>query len=219
LYKILYRLLDSEEIIKRGMINVDIIYLGKRFNKKNRMVNPKYFSLQRMFNKRWLRVTLFCFCSLSLISWDRISKDLAKEHLKDKAAYSYFHDTFRLQYIENTGAAMSFADDLPKAASVWLLGILPLAFLFWFLIYIVRRSNKMALGKLIAFSLIFAGGIGNIIDRLLFDRHVTDFMNLGILNLRTGVFNFADVWITAGFIYMVFFGRRIGKTTTQVIPK
>ena len=164
--------------------------------------------IKKFLNKRWLKIALFCFSSLSLISWDRVTKDLAKDHLKDKAEYSYFHDSFRLQYVENTGAAMSFADGLPKAASLWLLGIIPLVFLIFLLVYTIRRSRKMAFGKLFAFSLIFAGGIGNIIDRLLFDRHVTDFMNLGILNLRTGIFNFADVWITGGVVYLVLFYRK-----------
>jgi signal peptidase II len=164
--------------------------------------------MKKILNKRWLKVALFCLSSLSLISWDRVTKDLAKEHLKDKAEHSYFHDSFRLQYVENTGAVMSFADGLPKVTSFWLLGILPLSFLVCFLIYTIRRSRNLALSKLLAFSLIFAGGIGNIIDRLLFDRHVTDFMNLGILNLRTGIFNFADVWITAGVVYLILFSRK-----------
>jgi signal peptidase II len=165
------------------------------------------FSVKKVLDKRWLKIALFCISSLSLISWDRVTKDLAKEHLKDKAAYSYFHDGFRLQYAENTGAAMSMADGLPKVASFWLLGIIPLGFLIFLFVYTIQRSKKMAFGKLFAFSLIFAGGIGNILDRLLFDRHVTDFMNLGILNLRTGIFNFSDVWITTGVIYLMLFGR------------
>ncbi len=173
------------------------------------------FFIKKVLNKRWLKIALFCFSSLSLISWDRVTKDLAKEHLKDKAEYSYFHDSFRLQYVENTGAAMSFADGLPKTASFWLLGIIPLVFLIFLLIYTFRRFKKMAFGKLLALSLIFAGGIGNIIDRLLFDRHVTDFMNLGILNLRTGIFNFADVWITGGVIYLALFGRNNLDKQTQ----
>jgi signal peptidase II len=145
-----------------------------------------------------------------LISWDRVTKDLAKQHLKDNAQYSYFHDSFRLQYVENTGAAMSFADGLSKNASFWLLSIIPLVFLIMLLVYVLQRSRKLSLGKLFAFSLIFAGGIGNIIDRLLFDRHVTDFMNLGILSLRTGIFNFADVWITAGVVYLLLFVKKNG---------
>ena len=163
--------------------------------------------MKLIFLKRWLKITLFCISSLSLISWDRVTKDIAKEHLKDKAAYSYFHDSFRLQYVENTGAAMSMADDLPKIASFWILGIIPLLFLIGFFVYTIQCTGKMPLLKLFAFSLIFAGGIGNIIDRLFFDRHVTDFMNLGINNIRTGIFNFADVWITAGIIYLLIFSR------------
>ena len=173
------------------------------------------FSFKGLLNKRWLKIALFCFSSLSLISWDRVTKDLAKDHLKNKAEYSYFHDSFRLQYVENTGAALNFADGLPKRASFWLLAILPLGFLIVFMSYAIRRAKKMTFGKLFAFSLIFAGGIGNIIDRLLYDRHVTDFMNLGIHNLRTGIFNFADVWITIGVTYLVLFARKNPDTSTN----
>jgi signal peptidase II len=42
--------------------------------------------------------------------------------------------------------------------------------------------------------------LGNIIDRLVYDRHVTDFMNLGIGSLRTGIFNVADMCVTGGVI-------------------
>lgn len=169
------------------------------------------FSIRKLLNKRWPKITLFCFSSLSLISWDRVTKDLAKEHLKDKAEYSYFHDSFRLQYVENTGAAMSFADGLSKTTSFWLLGIIPLAFLVLLLVYTIQQSRKMALGKLFALSLIFAGGVGNIIDRLVFDRHVTDFMNVGILSLRTGIFNFADIWITSGVVFLFLVAKKRGN--------
>jgi signal peptidase II len=168
-------------------------------------------SLKKSINKRWLKIALFCLSSLTLISWDRVTKDLAKEHLKDKPAYSYLHDSFRLQYVENTGAAMSLADDLPKKTSFWLLGIIPLGFMIFLLVYTIKKSRTLSPGKLFAFSLIFAGGIGNILDRLLYDRHVTDFMNVGILNFRTGIFNFADVWITSGIIYLFFFHRQADK--------
>lgn len=181
------------------------------------MDNRKQFSLKSILSKRWLKIALFCFSSLSLISWDRGTKDMAREYLKDKAEHSYFHDSFRLLYVENTGAVLSFADGLPKTAGLWLLGIVPLAFLVFFFIYTIRRSAKMGFGKLFAFSLIFAGGIGNIIDRLLFDRHVTDFMNVGIQNLRTGIFNFADVWITTGIIYLFIFGWKDRNPKKSII--
>ena len=146
------------------------------------------------------RVLLICAFSLSLISWDRVSKDLAKEYLRNKPARTYFHETLRLEYVENTGAAMSMGDNLDPRVSFWFLGILPLTILMTVFIYVIIHARDIRPGKLIAISLIFAGGMGNILDRLLFDRHVTDFMNIGLLYLRSGIFNFADVWITTGVI-------------------
>lgn len=63
----------------------------------------------------------------------------------------------------------------------------------------------MGIMKVFSLALLFSGGIGNIIDRILFDRHVTDFMNLGFLNIRTGIFNVADICVTAGAIGLLLF--------------
>jgi signal peptidase II len=98
---------------------------------------------------------------------------------------------------------MSFADDLPKAASFWLLSMVPLALLLVMSVYVIRNTEKMPLARLAAFALIISGGLGNIFDRIVYDRHVTDFMNIGFNNLRTGIFNFADVCVTAGAIMLL----------------
>ena len=50
----------------------------------------------------------------------------------------------------------------------------------------------------IAVSFILAGGIGNLIDRVSNHGLVTDFINLGIGPLRTGIFNVADVAVMFG---------------------
>ena len=150
--------------------------------------------------KRSFKPLLFILLSLTLISWDRATKELAKEQLKNKAPLSYFHNTLRLEYVENTGAAMSLGDDLPKTASLWLFSIIPLLILSGVGVYALKNSKQLSVPKMVAIALIFSGGIGNIIDRLLYDRHVTDFMNVGINNFRTGIFNFADVCVTAGVI-------------------
>jgi signal peptidase II len=92
------------------------------------------------------------------------------------------------------------------------LGILPLAILAGLFVYVVRHVHEMRTVRMVGFSLIFAGGMGNILDRLVFDRHVTDFMNIGIMDIRTGIFNFADIWITAGVICLLIWrGQKPGK--------
>jgi signal peptidase II len=150
--------------------------------------------------KNWMKVLLFCLTSLLFIGCDRITKNLAKEHLMYREPISYFHNTVRLEYVENTGAALSLGDELSKPLSFWLLSILPLIFLVLLFVYAISQMRDFGLLKLLSFSMIIAGGLGNIIDRIMFDRHVTDFMNVGIYNLRTGIFNFADVCVTAGVI-------------------
>jgi signal peptidase II len=157
--------------------------------------------------KNRLKIILFCTSAIVFISCDRVTKDLAKEHLMNKPTLSYFHNSFQLVYAENTGAAMNFGDNLPKTASFWLLSMLPLAFLVFLSAYVIRHSKEMSLPKTLSFALIISGGIGNIIDRILFDRHVTDFMILGTNNIHTGIFNFADVCVTAGAIGLLIFYR------------
>jgi signal peptidase II len=60
-------------------------------------------------------------------------------------------------------------------------------------------------------ALLLAGALGNLIDRLRFDGLVIDFLNLGVGPLRSGIFNVADLAITAGALLLVLpatFGQR-----------
>lgn len=167
--------------------------------------------------KNWLKILLFCLTALLFIGCDRITKNLAKEHLMFHAPISYLHNTVRLEYVENTGAALSLGDQLSKPVSFWLLSMLPLAFLLVLAGYVLRKINEYNTLKLFSFSIIIAGGLGNIIDRLLFDRHVTDFMNVGISNFRTGIFNVADMCVTAGVIGLLLSFRESKSKTDDTL--
>jgi len=164
--------------------------------------------------KRNIKIVLFCTLSVLFIGCDQVTKELAKVHLKDKPMMSFYHDTFRLDYIENTGAFLSLGDDWPPAASFWLMNVLPLLFLVGLFVYAIRKTATAGLIQIFPFMLIFAGGLGNIIDRMLYNRHVTDFMNMGINNLRTGIFNVADVYVTTGVIMLFVFQWKKARTET-----
>ena len=167
--------------------------------------------------KNWMKVLLFCLTALLFIGCDRITKNLAKEHLMYQAPISYLHNTVRLEYVENTGAALSVGDQLSKPVSFWLLSVFPLIFLLILSVYVIRKIGDFSTLKLLSFSLIIAGGVGNIIDRLLFDRHVTDFMNVGIHNFRSGIFNVADMCVTAGVIGLLL-SYREKKSDPETVP-
>ena len=161
--------------------------------------------------KKKFRLLLFFGLLVVLIGADKLSKEIAGEHLKGQGTITYLHDTFRLQYVENVGAFLSFGSGLSPEASFWIFGIIPSLFLLGFLVYIIWNRNEMSLSIFISYVLILAGGIGNISDRLINDRHVTDFLNVGIGSLRTGIFNLADLFVTTGVICLFFFLRAESK--------
>ena len=163
-----------------------------------------------------LKIFLFCASAFSFIGLDKLTKELAREYLKGRPAISYFNDFFRLQYAENTGAFLSLGANLPKPLSFWLLGFLPIVILLILFVYVIKKAGELSAKKMLCFSLIFAGGIGNIIDRIEYDRHVIDFMILGIGSLQTGIFNFADLYITIGALsLLLFFNRKKDRQTYQ----
>jgi signal peptidase II len=74
-------------------------------------------------------------------------------------------------------------------------------------VLMIRSSTP---GMLLASGLaaITGGGLSNMIDRIAFQWKVTDFMNLGIGNFRTGIFNVADVSIMTGCLLVLIFELR-----------
>ena len=59
------------------------------------------------------------------------------------------------------------------------------------------------MGAFLSLSLVCAGGMSNLVDRLLHNGLVTDFLILRLGLLRTGVFNLADVMIVLGTLLFV----------------
>ena len=166
--------------------------------------------------KSRFKIILFCFLSFAFISCDQVTKSLAKQHLMNREPASYLHDTFRLEYVENTGAALSLGAGLPQPYNFLLLSLIPMLFLSALFVYAVIKIKEFNLIRILSFALVFAGGIGNIIDRILSDRHVTDFMNFGIENIRTGIFNVADVCITAGVIGLFISYQNLKQKLIQI---
>lgn len=144
------------------------------------------------------KLLLAFILSLSCIGCDRISKDLAREHLKGQESVHFLNKTVHLVYVENTGAFMSWGADWPANISFWILTVLPILVMGAFAYYILRNHKNLVPIQLAAWVMVFSGGMGNLIDRVLFDRHVTDFILLGVPGFQTGIFNIADLFVTSG---------------------
>lgn len=143
---------------------------------------------------------------VSCITIDQITKYTAKHHLEGQGIYSYIGDSFRLGYSENTGAFLGLGSSLPEHVRTFIFSGLVAIFLLAFITYIIR-SSRVTKTDVIASGLITGGGLSNLIDRLVNNGAVIDFMNLGIGSLRTGIFNVADMAIMLGAFLLLFHRR------------
>ena len=114
---------------------------------------------------------------------------------------------FNLVLVHNPGAAFSFLSD----ASGWQRGlfiVIGLAASVW-IVYLLRRYPQQTLFCW-ALSLVLAGAVGNVIDRILFGA-VIDFLDFHAFGWHWPAFNVADAAITCGAALLVWDGFRPGK--------
>lgn len=159
-------------------------------------------------------MAILVFC----VGCDQATKVVAKDRLPTNETLSFAGDTFRLHYAENTGAFLSLGALLPEQVRFWLFTILAGLLLVGILIYALL-DNKLSTGSIVAYGLIVGGGVGNLIDRILRDGAVVDFLNVGIGSLRTGVFNVADMAITTGVVMMLVMSFRIGNKDVEEMDR
>lgn len=154
------------------------------------------------------RCALVALVLIGCVACDQISKGAAREYLPGTGIHSYLGDTFRLEYAENPGAFLSLGESWPSTVRYDGLVIGVGAFLLVLLAWAVL-SSRLRWPQRIAIAAIGAGGASNLLDRIRFEGTVTDFLNLGIGSLRTGIFNVADVILTLGFILLLLGWNRL----------
>jgi signal peptidase II len=134
-----------------------------------------------------------------LVGCDQATKALAREALASSPPVWLLGGAVRFQYAENPGAFLSLGAGLSPQWR-FLLGVVVSGAALVALAVFVARSAHLSVGQRCGLGLVVAGGLGNLLDRLANDGRVVDFVSLGIGSLRTGIFNFADVAITAGVL-------------------
>ncbi len=165
------------------------------------------------------RITIILLIIAGVVGIDQWTKSWAVANVKNQPPAEYFDNFFRIVYAENTGAFLGSGSDFSPTMSFWILKILPLLVLLGLLGYLLYSKDMPSLIT-VAFSMVAGGGISNIADRFLNDGRVVDFMNMGIGGLRTGIFNFADVFIMIGIGLLLFAQfRRKPKVKTEETPQ
>lgn len=149
-----------------------------------------------------VRIAIILLTVLGCVGCDQATKALARKHLPLQQVISLFNDTVRLEHTENPGAFLSLGDTLSSTARrlLFTLGgaVLVTATAVW-----AFRSRRMSVSQIVGAALICGGGLGNVIDRVSQGGNVTDFLNVGVGSVRTGIFNFADMVLMLGVALLV----------------
>jgi signal peptidase II len=144
---------------------------------------------------KFRRYSLIAMIVFSTIGCDQATKIVARDTLKTIGSLSYLNNTIRLQYAENPGAFLSLGATLPANVRFALFTLLAGVFLAVLAQKLLARNLSWV--SSLGLALMFGGGTGNLIDRLARGR-VIDFLNIGFGDIRTGIFNVADVAVFAG---------------------
>jgi signal peptidase II len=160
------------------------------------------------------RLILAASLMIGCVGCDQATKSIARAQLTLGDTHSYLGDTFRLVYSENPGAFLSMGATLSKPVRIALFqGMIALIVLglLWAAVFKPKTSKWQTIGL----TLLAASGTGNLIDRLLYDGRVTDFINIGIGSLRTGIFNIADAIGMIGVAVFLLASRETVLSTGQ----
>lgn len=147
------------------------------------------------------RLTWLTVVTLVVVGIDQWSKVHAVAQWKGQPSQHFFGDVFRIEYAENDGAFLSLLANQPPQVRFWVLTVFNGLLLGGVTLFLLK-SPEMRRWTFFALALVVAGGVGNLIDRVRFG-YVIDYFNLGLGGLRTGIFNVADMAISAGFIMLL----------------
>ena len=153
---------------------------------------------------------LILFAAVSnLVLADAVIKELAAGYLKGAAAISVIPGLFNLAYVENRGCAWGMFQGQVWPLAVF--GLIALAFLIWKRTSIFNLQPSTFNLSAVAEPLLYAGIIGNIVDRL-FRGYVIDMFDFHWGIHHFPCFNVADslICIAVGLMLIasLFEGRK-----------
>ena len=139
--------------------------------------------------KKKLLIFLDLLVICALVALDQYTKYLAVIHLKDNKPFIIINGILELNYLENTGAAFGVLEN-QKAFFIFV-AVVVLSVIGYVLL---KTPDHKKYGILhISLSLIAAGAIGNMIDRIRLN-YVVDFIYFSLINFP--IFNVADMYVT-----------------------
>ncbi len=170
---------------------------------KENWIKVKIKDIQKDKSNCLARQKIYCIAAIIVII-DQVIKLWVKTKMILLQEIIVIPNFFSLYYIENEGAAFS----LLKNQTFFLI-LVSMICLFFIDQYI--RKEAMIDSKIQGLVGVIMGGIfGNLIDRILYYR-VVDYLSFTFFQYHFAVFNFADIAITLGILFLILYVFIYGK--------
>lgn len=144
--------------------------------------------------KKYLALIAICVAILEVDQW---TKNMVHNNFHWGESRPIVKNFFALTYVRNTGAAFGFLNKAPVAFREPFFIIVPLLAMAVILVIFIRLKDEQQLMGA-SLSLVLAGAIGNLIDRLRFG-FVIDFLDFHFKEVyHWPAFNVADMCIVVG---------------------
>ena len=147
--------------------------------------------------------------AVALIVADQVSKAAIRATIPLYDTVEVIPGFFNLTHALNTGAAFGFLDRLEFAYKTVVVALLATAALGAIVFYAMTLGSETRLSRL-ALTLVVAGAIGNLIDRVVAGA-VVDFVDVYFGTWHFWAFNVADTCISFGAVMLIFDMLRTGS--------
>lgn len=137
----------------------------------------------------------------TIIIGDQITKGLVQQKFFLGESVPVIPDLFHLTYVRNSGAAFGMLAYAPDYIRTPLFFVLPVVACFW-LLYLIWSTRNTNFAHCLAYSLIFAGAVGNLIDRFTMN-YVVDFFDFFWGPHHFAAFNIADSAISIAAVILI----------------
>lgn len=133
----------------------------------------------------------YIILTVALVALDQLVKFLVLKNIAPGAHVPFIPHILELTYVENTGAAFSLFEE-----HTWILALISLVMSLILAAALWKNFFRHPVGK-VTLTLLLAGAVGNLIDRV-FRGYVVDMFNVLFMNFA--VFNVADICVVVGGI-------------------
>jgi signal peptidase II len=147
--------------------------------------------------------------ALGLIAADQASKAAIRAYIPLYDSVEVIPGLLNLTHVLNTGAAFGFLDRFDFAYKAILVTLLATGALGAIIFYAMTLGSETRLSRL-ALTLVVAGAIGNLIDRVVAGA-VVDFVDVYWGGWHFWAFNVADSCISIGAVLLIFDMLRTGS--------